>query len=270
MEDALIITITLLGWVSETVEDGDFVPFRAMPSQATPLGNKIILCPVWICILKALKRCHFHCIIQPFLVGWKTCWATLYLGGFSPLFIFLISPASICTSGSNSVLCDLRVTFLNSYEISVTGRSVNVWEIEMNLDVAVKKITILRAQPLPIWAQCQSFTGLWFPTKVDKAIWVQLFHLDNLWRSQGRSRGKPQELNSVLLQFLTKNWDQEHLSLTGDGCSTLKKGLWCPVYLLLHVRLYPKLLRCVPIFARKDRMVFIWWLHCILPLGRGA
>lgn len=73
MEDALIITITLLGWVSETVQDGDFVPFRAMPSQTTPLGNKIILCPVWICILQALKRCHFHCIIQPILVGWKTC-----------------------------------------------------------------------------------------------------------------------------------------------------------------------------------------------------
>lgn len=204
MEDALIITITLLGWISETVEDGDFLPFRAMPSQITPLGNKILLCPVWICILQALKRSNFHCMIQPILVGWKTCWATLYLGGFSPLFIFLISPASICTSDSNSVLCDLRVTFLSSYEISVTGKSVNVWEIEMNLGVAVKKITILRAQPLPIWAQCPSFTGLWFPAKVDKAIWVQLFHLDNLWRSQGRSRGKAQELNSVLLQFLTK------------------------------------------------------------------
>lgn len=140
-----------------------------------------------------------------FLVGWNSCWATLYLGGFSPLFIFLISPACICTSGSNSVLCDLYVTFLSSYEISVTGRSVNVWEIEMNLGVAVKKkVTILRAQPLPIWAQCPSFTGLWFPTEVDKAIWVQLFHLYNVWRSQGRSRGKAQKLNPVLLQFLTK------------------------------------------------------------------
>lgn len=31
------------GWVSETVEDEDFVPFRAMPSQTTPLVNKILL-----------------------------------------------------------------------------------------------------------------------------------------------------------------------------------------------------------------------------------
>lgn len=138
-------------------------------------------------------------------MGWSSCWATLYLGGFSPLFIFLISPACICTSGSNSVLCGLRVTFLSSYEISVTGRSVNVWEIEMNLGVAVKKkVAILRAQPLPIWAQCPDFTGLWFPTEADKAIWVQLFHLDSPWRSQGRSRGKAQKLNPVLLPFLTK------------------------------------------------------------------
>lgn len=36
-------TMTLLGRVLETVEDGDFVPFRAMPSQTTPLVNKILL-----------------------------------------------------------------------------------------------------------------------------------------------------------------------------------------------------------------------------------
>lgn len=124
--------------------------------------------------------------------------------GFSSLLNFLISPACICTSGSKSLLCDPRVTFLCSYEISVTGKSVNVWEIEMNLGVAVKKVTILRAQPLPIWAQCPSFTGLWFPTEADKAIWVQLFYLDRLWRSQGKSRGKAQKLNPVLLPFLTK------------------------------------------------------------------
>lgn len=36
-------TMTFLGWVSETDEDGDFVPFRAMPSQTTLLVNKILL-----------------------------------------------------------------------------------------------------------------------------------------------------------------------------------------------------------------------------------
>lgn len=37
-------TMTLLGWVSETVEilNGDSVPFRAMPCQTTPLVNKIL------------------------------------------------------------------------------------------------------------------------------------------------------------------------------------------------------------------------------------
>lgn len=74
------------------------------------------------------------------------------MGVFSPLFIFLVGPACICTSGSDSVLCGLCVTFLSSYESSVTGRSVDVWEmIEVNLGVAVKKeVTILRAWPLPI------------------------------------------------------------------------------------------------------------------------
>ncbi|PKU33571.1 tetraspanihypothetical protein [Limosa lapponica baueri] len=54
-------------------------------------------------------------------------------------------------SGSNSVLCGLCVTFLSSYEISVTVRNVNVWDIETNSGVVVKKeVTILRAWPLPI------------------------------------------------------------------------------------------------------------------------
>lgn len=136
---------------------------------------------------------------------WAEIATLLNLGGFSHLFIFLIIPACICTSDSNSVLCVLHATFLSSYEISVIGRSVNVWEIEMNLGVAVKKkVTILKAQPLPIWAQCPNFTGLWFPTEADKAIWVHLFQLDSPWRNQGRSRGKAQKLNPVLLPFLTK------------------------------------------------------------------
>lgn len=186
-----------------------------------------------------------------FLVGWNNCWATLYLGGFSSLFIFLISPACICTSGSNSLLCDLRVTFLSSCEIGVTG-SVNVWEIEMNLGVAVKKkVTILRAQPLPIWAQCPSFTGLWFPTEADKAIWVQLFQLDSLWRSQGRSRGKAQKLNPVLLQFLTKIGTRSIWASLEMAVPCWRRGSGAQVYLLLYVRLYPKLLRCVPFLQEK-------------------
>lgn len=47
--------------------------------------------------------------------------------------------------------CVAYVSLFCSYEISVTGRSVNVWDIEMNLGVVVKKeVTILRAWPLPI------------------------------------------------------------------------------------------------------------------------
>lgn len=206
-----------------------------------------------------------------FLVGWNSCWATSYIGVFSPLFIFLVGPACICTSGSNSVLCGLRVTFLSSYEISVTGRSVNVWEIAMNLGVAVKKeVTILRAWPLPIWAQCPKFY------RALVSHWSRQCHMGSaislglpLKESEKKQR-ESTETESSFTSISNKNWDQEHLSPTGDGCSMLKKGLWCPVYLLLHVRLYPKLLRCVPIFARKDRTIFIWWLHCILPLSRGA
>lgn len=37
------LTMALLGWVSEPVEDGDFVPFRAITCQTTPLVNKFLL-----------------------------------------------------------------------------------------------------------------------------------------------------------------------------------------------------------------------------------
>lgn len=40
------------------------------------------------------------------------------------------------------------------------------------------------------------------------------------------------------------------------------------MYLLLHVRLYPKLLRCVPIFARKDRAVFCLMAPLHSPFGQ--
>lgn len=49
---------------------------------------------------------------------------------------------------------------------------------EMNLGVAVKEVTILRAWPCPYEHNAQSFTGFLFPTVADNAIWVQLFHLD--------------------------------------------------------------------------------------------
>lgn len=204
-----------------------------------------------------------------FLVSWHSCWATSYLGVFSPLFIFLVGPACICTCGSNSVLCGLCVTFLSSYEISVTGRTVNVWETEMNLGTALKKeITILRAWPLPVWAQCPKFY------RALVSHWSRQRHmglglsLALPLKKSGRKQRESTETQSSFTSISNKNWDQEHVSPTGDGCYMLKKGLWCPVYLLLHVRLYPKLLRCVPIFARKDQDNFNLMAPLHSPFGQ--
>lgn len=105
-------TMTLLSWVSKTIEDGDFVPFRAMPCQTAPLLNKFLLMSslnIRTLISEKIPFSLYHSAYL-FLVGWKSGWATSYLRGFSPLFIFLISPAYICTSGSNSVFCVIYVS----------------------------------------------------------------------------------------------------------------------------------------------------------------
>lgn len=108
-----------------------------------------------------------------------------------------------------------------------------------------------------------------FPLKQTMPYGFSYFNWIAFKRIRKEAEGKHRNWIQFYLHS-NKNWDQEHLSPTGDGCSMLKKRLWCPLYLLLRVRLYLKLLRCIPIFARKDRTIFIWWLHCILSLGRGA
>lgn len=128
----------------------------------------------------------------------------------------------------------------------------------------------LEHDPCPYEYNAQSFAGLLFPTGADNAIWVQLFHLNCLWKSQGGSRGKAQKLNPVLLPFLTKIGTRSMWAPLEMDVPCWRRGSDAQCYLLLHVRLYLKLLSCVPIFARKDRAILIWWLHCILPLGRYA
>lgn len=45
-------------------------------------------------------------------------------------------------------------------------------------------------------------------------------------KESGKKQRESTETESSFTSISNKNWDQEHLSLTGDdGCSTLKKGL---------------------------------------------
>lgn len=132
-----------------------------------------------------------------------------------------------------------------------------------------RRLLFLEPGSCPHEHYAQSFTGLLFPPKADNTTWAQLFNLDCLRKSWKEQR-KSTEAESSFISISNENWDQEHLSPAGDGCFTWKKGLWFPVYVLLHIRLYAKLLKCVPIFARKDRTIFIWWLYCTLLLSRGT
>lgn len=44
-------------------------------------------------------------------------------------------------------------------------------------------------------------------------------------KESGKKQRESTETESSFTSISKKNWDQEHLSPTGDGCSMLKKGL---------------------------------------------
>lgn len=110
----------------------------------------------------------------------------------------------------------------------MTGRTVNVWETEMNLAIALKK-EILRAWPLPMWAQCPKFY------RALVSHWSRQCHMGSALslglplKKSGRKQRESTEIESSFTSISNKNWDQEHVSPAGDGCSMLKKGIRCPV-----------------------------------------
>lgn len=117
--------------------------------------------------LNVQSECFKLLTDRPFVVSFSLSFPC-GLKVFGPLFIFVLGLECTCTSGSNTVLCGLCVTFV------LIELLWNQWD-RKECDVQeVRRLLFLKHGLCPYEHNAQSPTGLLFPTETDNDIWVQL------------------------------------------------------------------------------------------------